>query len=756
MDVQALIKQLTLEEKAALCSGKTFWSTKDIEHLGIPSLFVCDGPHGLRKQEKKGDNLGVVKSEPATCFPTACAIGSSWDVDLIESVGRAIGKEALASKVDIVLGPGVNIKRSPLCGRNFEYYSEDPYLTGKLGTAIVKGIQSQGVGTSLKHFAVNNQENERMTLSSNVDMRTMREIYLQAFEMIIKEEQPYTVMCSYNRINGEHASDSKILLTDILRDAWGFEGFVVTDWGALNNKLRAIEAGCDLEMPTSNGINDIKLVEAVKSGELDIEFLDASVEKILNIVDKCVQARRVDAVYDIEEHHQLARKAASESMVLLKNEDKLLPLDKEDKIVVIGEFAKETRYQGGGSSYVNAHKVLNAFDELCKISEVKVNYSKGYSINTDEVEEELLHDAIKQAQQADKVIYFIGLPDIYESEGYDRKHIHYPNNQLKVLEEISKVNKRIVVLMYNGAVVEIKSWKDQAKSIVECWLGGQAVGGAVADVLYGKVNPSGRLGESFPLRLEDNPSYLSFEPFNNEVNYGEGIYVGYRYYESIKREVAFPFGFGLSYTTFEYSNIKVNTREAKSNDSFMVTLDVTNTGKRFGKEVIQLYIGKEKGTVAVPEVQLRSFKKVGLEADETKQVTFDLSMRDFAYFDIRRNAFAVETNDYFIRIASDCQHIILEEKVHVISEDPIYYEKAYPNSKLGDLLLNPMMEEVLKPVMTMLGEFFRSGAEAEVLSNKMIENTIRNLTLRALVNFTGGQFSEENMHQVIQLFNTQE
>jgi beta-glucosidase len=618
---------------------------------------------------------------------------------------------------------------------------------------MVDGIQSNGVGTSLKHFALNNQENERMTISSNVDVRTMREIYFQAFEMVIKAAKPYTVMNSYNRINGEYASDSKFLLTEVLRTEWGFDGFVVTDWGALNNKIDSIKAGCDLEMPTSNGINDKKIVEAVENGQMAIKYLDTAVENILRIIDKCVKARKDNASYDIEEHNALARRAAAESLILLKNNSKTLPMEKDEKIAVIGEFAKVTRYQGGGSSHVTAHKVLNAYDEIVKISTSDVKYSQGYHIESDESDEILLTQAVEVAKNADKIILFIGLPDSYESEGFDREHIHCPANQLEVLDELSKVHDNIIVVMYNGSVVEMDSWRDKTAAIVECWLGGQAVGGAIVDVLYGIVNPSGRLTETIPLKLEDNPSYLSFKPFNNNVNYTEGIYVGYRYYESVNRDVAYAFGYGMSYTTFDYKNIKVCQNDREDDIEYIVSMEISNTGECFGKEVIQLYIGKAEGSVTVPKVQLRAFKKVALEAGETKTIKFKLNKRDFSYFDVKRNDFAVESNDYYIKIGRSCNDIKLEECVYVTSIDEPFFEEANPNSKIGELIEHPKMKPVLTPVAAMLRDFLKSGAEAEVLSEKMIENTIKNLTLRALVNFTGGKFSEENMFQVIHLFN---
>lgn len=754
MDVKLVLNQMTLEEKAALCSGKTFWKTKDFENLDIPSIFVCDGPHGLRKQEVGEDNLGVKKSVPSTCFPTSCALSSSWDENLAYSVGDAIAKEALAVNVDIVLGPGINIKRSPLCGRNFEYFSEDPYLTGKLASSLVNGIQSNGIGTSLKHFALNNQENERMTISSTVDLRTMREIYLSAFEMVVKETQPYTVMCSYNLINGEYASDNRFLLDDVLRKEWGFDGFVVTDWGALNDKVASIMAGCDLEMPTSNGLNDKKIVDAVNNGQLDIKYLDLSVERILRIIDKCVKARKANAKYDIQAHNELARDAAAQSIVLLKNDNRALPLNKNEKIAVIGEFAKKTRFQGGGSSHVNAHIVSNAYDEIVKLGKSEIIFSRGYSIESDSNDDNLIKEAVETAKSVDKVVLFIGLPDSYESEGYDRENIDLPKNQIHLLNEIAKSNKNIIVALYNGSVIEIASWRDKVSSIVECWLGGQAVGGAVADILFGVVNPSGRLCETFPIKLQDNPSYLSFRPFNNVVNYTEGIYVGYRYYESVDKEVAYPFGFGLSYSSFEYANMEVDNKSIKDTDEVNVTVKITNKSDRYGKEVVQLYVGKDEGVVQTPKVQLRGFEKVGLNAGESKIISFKLSKRDFAYYDVLRNTFAVESNDYFIKIGSNCHDIKLETRINVTSTDVPYYGVAHPNTKLGDLLAKPKMEAALAPVMGMLMSFFEAGADAEVLSKKMIENTIKCLTVRALVNFTGGKFSEENMNQVIDFYNS--
>lgn len=540
-ELQKLISQMTLEEKAGLCSGLDFWNTKSIERLGIPSVMVTDGPHGLRKQQGDADHLGLNNSVPATCFPSAVGLASSWDRDLIFRVGEALGTECQVENVAVLLGPGNNIKRSPLNGRNFEYFSEDPFLASVMAASHVKGVQSQGVGTSLKHYAANNQEHRRMSVDAVIDERTLREIYLASFEGTVKQSQPWSVMCSYNQVNGEYASESYELLTKVLRDEWGFEGFVVSDWGAVNERVKALAAGLELEMPSSAGIGDAKIVAAVKSGELAMETLDLAVERMLAFIFKSVENRNPQAVFDADKHHQLAREVARESMVLLKNEGGILPLVKSGRIAVIGEFAKQPRYQGGGSSHVNPSRMDDAFVELQAVAGDAASflYAQGYELESDDINADLLREACDTAAKADAAVLFLGLPDRYESEGYDRSHLLLPASHKALIEAVAEVQSEIIVVLSNGAPVEMP-WLHRAKAVLEGYLGGQAFGGAVADLLFGEVSPSGKLAETFPMKLSDNPSFLNFPGEGDTVEYKEGLFVGYRYYDKKKSSRCSP------------------------------------------------------------------------------------------------------------------------------------------------------------------------------------------------------------------------
>ncbi len=510
-NIKELVQQMTLEEKAGMCSGLDFWHLKGVERLGIPSIMVTDGPHGLRKQDGSADHLGLTSSVPATCFPSAAGLASSWDTDLARQVGVALGEECQAEEVGVLLGPGVNIKRSPLGGRNFEYFSEDPLLSTRMATGHIQGVQSQGVGTSLKHFAVNNQEERRMSIDAVVDERTLREIYLASFEGAVKDGQPWTVMCSYNKVNGTYAGENEWLLTDILKEEWGHEGLVVSDWGAVNERADALSAGLELEMPASGGIGERKVIQAVESGKLSLEKLDRAVERLLTLIFKAADQQRKGATYNKDEHHQLARKVASESMVLLKNEDQLLPLKREGKLVLIGAFARKPRFQGGGSSHINPTQVDDIVEEITRIAgtETEISYAPGYRIEADDVDDQLMAEAVQAAKDADTAVVFVGLPDRYESEGYDRSHLRLPDNHVRLIEEVAKVQSRIVVVLSNGSPVEMP-WLPQVKAVLEAYLGGQAVGGAIADLLYGEVNPSGKLAETFPAQLSHNPSFLNF------------------------------------------------------------------------------------------------------------------------------------------------------------------------------------------------------------------------------------------------------
>jgi beta-glucosidase len=662
-EAKAIVQKMTLEEKALLLSGKGWWQTYPIERVGIPSIFMTDGPHGLRKSLIPG--LG--KAVPATCFPTASALASSWDTDLINEVGKKLAQESKANDVQILLGPGINMKRSPLGGRNFEYFSEDPYLAGKLAAAYIKGVQSLGVGTSLKHFAVNNQEFERMANDSILDERTMREIYLPAFEIAVKESQPWSVMSSYNLVNGTYASENKYLLEDILRGEWGFEGFVVSDWGAVNNRVKGLVAGNNLEMLGSGEYNRNKIIAAAKSGEIPQARLDEMVAGLLAMILKGDANRDKNAKYSVDEHHEFARRVAGESIVLLKNENTILPLDtaKNKKIAIVGKFAKTPRYQGALSSQVNPTKISNAFDELSKIvgKDVTLTYAEAYDMEG-ETTEAKLSEAKNTAKNSDLTIVFAGLPDKYESEGFDRESMSMPESHLELIKMVNEVQTNAVVVLMNGSAIEMP-WKNNVKAIVEAWLTGQAGGGAIADVLTGRVNPSGKLQETFPVRLEDTPTYLDFPGKNGRAFYGEGIYIGYRYYDKKNIEPLFPFGFGLSYTTFAYSDLMLDKNSMTESDELSVSLKVKNTGKVAGKEIVQLYVHKENAVISRPEKELRAFAKVDLKPGEEKTVSFKLSKRDFAFYDVDLKDWKVNSGKYEILAGSSSRNLPLKEVIDV-------------------------------------------------------------------------------------------
>jgi beta-glucosidase len=599
-NVASLVSELTLEEKASLCLGSDFWHTAPVPRLGIPAVALSDGPHGLRKQPDEGDHVGISGSLPATCFPTASALGSSFDPALVRRVGEALGAEALAQGVAVVLGPGINIKRSPLCGRNFEYFSEDPLVSGVLGSALVEGVQSQGVGTSVKHYAANNQETDRLRVSADVDERTLREIYLPGFERVVTRARPWTVMCAYNRVNGVYASENHWLLTELLRGEWGFDGLVVSDWGAVHDRVAALAAGLDLEMPPNLGVSDAAVVAAVRSGELDEAVLDGAAGRVLRLVDRALDgagevAERATAGpgFDAEGHHALAREAAAECAVLLKNDGGLLPLRPSagETIAVVGEFARTPRYQGAGSSQVNPTRVDNALDELRAAvpDGVEVAFAPGFGIGTTTADEGLAAEAVALAGRASRVVAFLGLPDADESEGFDRARMDLPANQTALVSQLAAANPNLAVVLANGSAVRLSDWEHHAPAILECWLSGQAAGGAAADLLIGAANPSGRLAETLPLRLEDNPSYLNFPGEQGHVRYGEGVFVGYRGYDALRLPVSHPFGHGLSYTDFEYADLTATLTGSAEDGTLAlaVACKVTNTGRRPGKEVLQ-------------------------------------------------------------------------------------------------------------------------------------------------------------------------
>lgn len=728
MNIKELIKEMTIEEKASLCSGLNFWNTKAIERLNVPSIMMTDGPHGLRKQDEAADHLGLNKSIEATCFPTASALACSWNRELVNKMGIALGEECQAEDVSIILGPGVNIKRSPLCGRNFEYYSEDPYLSSEMAKNQIQGTKSQGVGTSIKHFAANNQEHRRMTIDTIVDERTLREIYLASFETAIKEAKPWTVMCAYNKLNGEFCSENVRLLTEILRDEWGYEGFVVSDWGAVNDRDKALYSGLDLQMPADGGKGDGIIVEAIKSGTLSEETLDKAVERILNIVFKAVYSKKQKVNFSKEEHHELAREIAGECIVLLKNEEKILPLKKNEKIAVIGDLAKNVRYQGGGSSHINPTKVDNSYEEILNIvGKENISYGRGYDLNSDDINEELVNEAKMLARDAEKVVLFIGLPERYESEGFDRTHLRIPANQEAIVEDLKKVNENIVVVLSNGSPIEMKFIKD-VKGLLEAYLTGQGSGKALADVLYGQVNPSGKLAETFPVKLSDNPSYLNFPGEAEKVEYKEGIYVGYRYYDTKEMEVLFPFGYGLSYTNFEYSNLKVNKKEINDTEKIIVTMKVKNIGETYGKEIIQLYIRDISCNVSRPYKELKGFEKVGLNPGEEKEVSFKLGKRAFAYYNVDLKDWHVETGEFEVLMGKSSRDIILKETVTVKSTVEIK-KVVTKNTAIGDVSDLPVVKQLMA---TMMEQFGGAGAFGE---GNMFAEMLKYMPLRAIATF---------------------
>ncbi|WP_145053266.1 beta-glucosidase [Paenibacillus xylanexedens] len=755
-NIKELVQRMTLEEKAGMCSGLDFWHLKGVERLGIPSIMVTDGPHGLRKQDSSADHLGLTASVPATCFPSAAGLASSWDTELARQVGVALGEECQAEDVAVLLGPGVNIKRSPLGGRNFEYFSEDPLLSTRMAAGHIKGVQSQGVGTSLKHFAVNNQEERRMSIDAVVDERTLREIYLASFEGAVKDAQPWTVMNSYNKVNGTYAGENEWLLTDILKDEWGHEGIVVSDWGAVNERADALAAGMELEMPASGGIGERKVIDAVENGELSLEKLDRAVERLLELIFKAVDHKKENATYDKEEHHQLARKVASESMVLLKNEEGILPLQREGSVALIGAFARKPRFQGGGSSHINPTQVDDIVDEMTRVAgeEVKLTYAPGYRIEADDVDESLMADAIQTAQAADTAIVFVGLPDRYESEGYDRSHLRLPDNHIRLIEEVAKVQPRVIVVLSNGSPVEMP-WLPKVQAVLEAYLGGQAVGGAIADLLYGEVNPSGKLAETFPAQLSHNPSYLNFPGEGDRVEYREGIFVGYRYYDTKQIDPLFPFGYGLSYTTFEYADLTVNRTELTDQDEVQVSVRVTNTGDRVGKEIVQLYIRDVESTVIRPAKELKAFAKIQLEPGESKVIGFTLDKHSFAYYNVDMQDWHVETGEFEIQVGSSSRDIHLQTRVTV--ESTATFIPTYTrNSTLGDIQRDPANKKLLEQALKQFQEASGFGGDDAGDHADMMDAMMKYMPLRALVAFSGGAMSEEEMNELLEKLNNKD
>ena len=782
---------MTLEEKASLCSGLTFWKTKPIERLDVPSVWMSDGPHGIRKEKQNAGTNVMKPAETATCFPPAVTTASSWDTDLIEEVGSAIAEEAKALKVSTVLGPGVNIKRSPLCGRNFEYFSEDPFLAGRMGASFVHGVQKNGIGVSVKHFCANNQEYLRMSIDTLVDERALREIYLSAFEHIVKTEQPSTIMSSYNCLEGKHLTDHKRMLNDILRDEWGYEGIVVSDWGAMNDRVESIKAGNDLEMPGNKGMNDRHIIKAVQDGTLDEADLDKVVLRMLKFADKCKASEADDAPQNLEAHHELARRAAEGGAVLLKNDNNALPINKDQSVAVIGALAKNLRYQGSGSSHINPPKTVSFLEAMDNAGQ-KYEYAEGYSLKGDGYKEKLIKEAVKVAKGKDVVLVFIGLTDAYESEGFDRKHINLPESHNILMEELAKVNENLIVVTACGSPIKVSKWVDKAKAILNVYLGGQAGGEATYNLVYGLVNPSGKLAETFPYRNHDNIVSRYFPMGPRTVEYRESIYVGYRYFDTANKQVQFPFGHGLSYTTFEYSDLTLSSDAISENDGLTVTLKVKNTGDRAGAEVVQLYVQDVESTIFRPVKELKGFKKVFLEAGEETTVTFTLDSRSFAYYNVLINDWHVESGDFNILVGASSRDIRLTGTVNVTSANPdapapdyrekanYYYsteaeaeKKRIPAEQFEYLYGKPLVENkpyergeftidssITQISCTGFGKFLYNllvfGSQFVAIGTEnpdMITQSVKDMPLRSFSGFTGGLVSQMSVDGIVDMCN---
>lgn len=740
-----LVKQMTLEEKASFCSGQDFWTTRAIERLGIPSIWLSDGPHGLRKPER---GLMMGKATPATCFPTASAMASSWDVDLLERCGRAIALEAQANGVHVVLGPGINLKRSPLGGRNFEYFSEDPVLAGKLAAAQINGMQAEGVGASLKHFAANNQETERFTSSSDPDPRTLHELYLAAFEMAVKEARPWSLMAAYNKLYGTYATESDLLLRRILREQWGYDGVVVSDWGAVGNRLAALQAGTHLEMPGTDNGNTERLVAAVKSGALEERHLDTMVTELLRGVLTLAASHRPDARVDADAHHALARRIAAESMVLLKNDQELLPLASlaDRKVAVIGDFAKHPRYQGSGSSQVNPTRLSNAFDALASHFSHSPAFAEGY-LPDGTTTDALIAEAVRVAATADVALVFAGVPEICESEGFDRDHLSLPEGHDRLIEAIAQAHPRTVVVLMNGSAVAMP-WVEKVPAILDAWLGGQAGGEAIADVLTGRVNPSGKLAETFPRRIEDTPAYPYFPAKDGVARYGEGLLIGYRHYDTRCIAPLFPFGHGLSYTRFTCDAPTVSARRIKDTDGLNVTLQVKNTGAREGKEVMQLYVRNRTEAAVQPEKALRHFAKVSLAPGESRTVTFVLSFRDFASYEPAIDDWVVDGGAYDLLIGTSSRDLPICEPVEVVSTRSAFAPLTR-TSLLKQLGAHPRGKVLYRTIIDAVAPAFGMAGEHSPEAWAMFERMIADTLLYKFVETAEGRLSDEQLDEML-------
>ncbi len=763
-DIERTLAQLTLEEKASLLTGHDYWNTPAINRDGVhvPTIMVSDGPHGVRKQKVAGGEANLTDSWPATCFPTAASLGSSWNPELVTRVGEALGRESRAFGLTVLLGPGANIKRDPRCGRNFEYLSEDPVLSGDLAAALINGIQSQGVGASLKHFAANNQESDRMRVDAQIDERTLREIYLASFERAIKASNPWTVMCSYNKINGAYSAENHWLLTEVLRDQWGWDGLVMSDWGAVHDRPVAVAAGLDLEMPGTRGRSIALVVNAVRDGSLDESLVDIAARRVLALIAKsgatadaanAPAGLTADAVtgtttpVDHAAHHALAREAAAAGAVLLRNEPvgpgatPLLPLAGPQGVAVIGEFARTPRYQGAGSSQVTPTQLTSALDAFADAWGAPVPFAPGFALaegpSTDVPAEALRDEAVALAATATTVVVFLGLPAVAESEGYDRTHIALPADQLALLDAIARVNDRIVVVLANGSAVTVSEWQHHAPAILEAWLSGQAGGAGIVDILTGAVSPSGRLAETIPVRLEDVPAFNNFPGELSTVRYGEGIFVGYRHYDKRDAAVAYPFGFGLGYTTFAIDHVGAEVKVVGEDNHLTVTARVTNTGSRAGTEVVQVYIGDPGSRVVRPVRELKGFVRVALEPGESRTVTVELDSRALAFWHPTLHRWAIEPGVFTVEVGTSSRDIAAHVDIAVDGDDlttPLDFM-----STVGELRAHPVTRAEMKPIFVQfdasmlsmiddfpLGLFMHFGIMPEVLPEnitRMIEST---------------------------------
>lgn len=778
-----LISQMTLREKASLCSGKDFWHLKSIERLGLPEIMVCDGPHGLRKQNAENKKVGIGNSYPATCFPTAVTTACSWDRDLIYKMGQALAEECLQHGVSVLLGPGVNMKRSPLCGRNFEYFSEDPELAGEMGAAFIAGVQSKGIGTSLKHFAGNSQEMKRMTSNSIIDERALREIYLRAFEKAVKKSQPWTVMNAYNLLNGTYCSENDWLQNKVLRDEWGFEGAVVSDWGAVNDRVAGLNAGNDLEMPSSGGVNDAKIVEAVKCGVIDETTLDERVDKLIDIILKGAANKKPGYKFDVKAHNLLSRQIAEQSMVLLKNDGNILPLKRVEGeyVAVIGAFADNPRYQGAGSSIINP-TMIDSGRRAFNNSPISVKFADGYDRSGKRKNEDAyITEACNLAKNASKAVVFIGLTDDYESEGFDRSTMKLPDGHNRLVEAVSRVNDNVIVVLEGGSPVEMP-WADDVKAILNAYLGGQSVAPAIVDVLTGKANPCGKLAETYPVCLKDTPTSFRYPDSKEDVQYRESIFIGYRYYDKVERNVRFPFGFGLSYTSFEYSDIKLKKKNLTKGEGAKVTFTIKNTGDVAGSEIAQVYVAKPESKIFRAPKELKGFVKIHLDPGEEKKVSVELDDRAFAFWNTATEDWSVESGEYKILVGASSRDIRLEAAAKMKSEDDetivdlresagVYFDGDPARAREDDFKVIYGGEFKLAPEITSdslnnsierskdkgLAKFIYNTVDLAMkpkggVGSSMITNTIMQTPIRNYVSMSNGLFTEDMADGLLKVF----